>query len=221
MKIKDKYFYKTFFSLFLVVALQNVIVFSVNLADSIMIGAYSETAMSGVSLANQIQFLLQMFVNGAANGLVVISSQYWGKKQTEPIKKVFSAAFFAGDHIVMTLKFRQAAPGTNIHRPFHILGKVFMVIFPGGLRLIHIKFPLNKGIKFIVGKGLIFLRLYDPVYIGPHLALAAHITPAGLDAVTALNAKQRQGQIQFLYQGGNGRIAVAWQTAEGAVSLRR
>ena len=78
------------------VALQNIIVFSVNLADSMMLGAYSETAMSGVSLANQIQFLLQMFVNGAANGLVVISSQYWGKKQTEPIKKVFSAAFFAG-----------------------------------------------------------------------------------------------------------------------------
>lgn len=101
MKIKDKYFYKTFFSLYLVVALQNVIVFSVNLADSVMLGAYSEAAMSGVSLANQIQFLLQMLVNGAANGLVVISSQYWGKKQTEPIKKVFAAAFAAG--IIMSL----------------------------------------------------------------------------------------------------------------------
>ena len=96
MKIKDKYFYKTFFSLFGVVALQNIIVFSVNLADSIMLGDYNETAMSGVSLANQIQFLLQMFVNGAANGLVVIASQYWGKKQIEPIKKVFSVALLAG-----------------------------------------------------------------------------------------------------------------------------
>lgn len=101
MKIKDKYFYKTFFSLFFVVALQNIIVFSVNLADSIMLGSYSEIAMSGVSLANQIQFLLQMFVNGAANGLVVISSQYWGKKHIEPIKKVFSAAFWAG--VLMSL----------------------------------------------------------------------------------------------------------------------
>ena len=94
--LKDKYFYKTFFSLYLVVALQNIIVFSVNLADSIMLGTYSETAMSGVSLANQIQFLLHMFVNGAANGLVVIASQYWGKKHLEPIKKVFSAAFIMG-----------------------------------------------------------------------------------------------------------------------------
>lgn len=96
MKIKDKYFYKTFFSLFFVVALQNIIVFSVNLADSVMLGKYAEVSMSGVSLANQIQFLLQMFVNGAANGLVVISSQYWGKKQTAPIKKVLAVAFWAG-----------------------------------------------------------------------------------------------------------------------------
>ncbi len=96
MKIKDKYFYETFFSLFFVVALQNVIVFSVNLADSVMLGKYAEVSMSGVSLANQIQFLLQMFVNGTANGLVVISSQYWGKKQLEPIKKVLAVAFWAG-----------------------------------------------------------------------------------------------------------------------------
>lgn len=92
----DKYFYSTFFKLFSVVSMQSLIVFSVNLADSVMLGSYSETAMSGVSLANQIQFLLQMFVNGAANGLVVISSQYWGKKHLEPIKKVFSAAFMSG-----------------------------------------------------------------------------------------------------------------------------
>lgn len=103
MKIRDKYFYKTFFSLFFVVALQNIIVFSVNLADSIMLGSYSEIAMSGVSLANQIQFLLHMFVNGAANGLVVISSQYWGKKHIEPIKKVFAAAFWAGTLMSLVL----------------------------------------------------------------------------------------------------------------------
>ncbi len=94
--IKDKYFYKTFFSLFGVVSLQSLIVFGVNLADSIMIGSYSELAMSGVSLANQIQFLLHMFVNGAANGLVVIASQYWGKKNLQPVKRVAAVAFWAG-----------------------------------------------------------------------------------------------------------------------------
>lgn len=99
----DRYFYKTFFSLFAVVALQSLIVFSVNLADSIMLGSYSETAMSGVSLANQIQFLLQCLVNGVSNGLVVIASQYWGKQQTEPIRKVYAAALWSGVLISGTL----------------------------------------------------------------------------------------------------------------------
>ncbi|HHU84489.1 MAG TPA: MATE family efflux transporter [Clostridiales bacterium] len=90
----DKYFLKTYFTLFGVVCIQNLIVFGVNLADSVMLGRYSETAMSGVSLANQLQFLLQMLISGTANGLVVLASQYWGKKSLEPIKKIFSVAFY-------------------------------------------------------------------------------------------------------------------------------
>lgn len=79
-----------------VIILQNLLVYSVNLADNIMIGSYSETAMDGVSLANQIQFLLQMFAMGSANGMGVLASQYWGKKQTAPIKKIFSTACVFG-----------------------------------------------------------------------------------------------------------------------------
>ena len=52
--IKDKNFYKEFFSLYVLLVLQNVIILLVNLADNIMIGAYSETALSGVAAVNQI-----------------------------------------------------------------------------------------------------------------------------------------------------------------------
>ena len=89
---RDKYFYKTFFSLSSVIILQNLLTYSVNLADNIMIGKYSEVAMSGVSLANQVQFLLQMFAMGAANGVGVLAAQYWGKGDTKPIKKIFTSA---------------------------------------------------------------------------------------------------------------------------------
>ena len=89
---KDKYFYKTFFSLSSVIILQNLLTFGVNLADNIMIGRYAEVAMSGVSLANQVQFLLQMFAMGAANGVGVLAAQYWGKGDTKPIKKIFTSA---------------------------------------------------------------------------------------------------------------------------------
>ena len=63
MLTKDKSFYKSFFNLFKVLVLQNVIVLSVNLADNIMIGSYSETALSGVAAVNQLQFVFTCLVN--------------------------------------------------------------------------------------------------------------------------------------------------------------
>ena len=46
-------FYKSYFSMTLVIALQNLVVYSVSLADNVMLGGYSELALSGVALCNQ------------------------------------------------------------------------------------------------------------------------------------------------------------------------
>ncbi len=88
--VKDKPFYKAFFSMTAIIALQNLITFAVNLADNVMIGGYSQDALSGVAMVNQIQFLLQMVVGGIGNGITVLGAQYWGKKQIEPIRRVTS-----------------------------------------------------------------------------------------------------------------------------------
>ena len=88
--VRDKHFYRSFFSMTAVIALQNLITFAVNLADNVMIGGYSQDALSGVAMVNQIQFLLQMIVMGIGNGIVVLGAQYWGKKQVEPIRRVTS-----------------------------------------------------------------------------------------------------------------------------------
>ena len=66
---RDRDFYKSFFRLTSVIALQNIIVYAVNLADNIMLGSYGESAMSGVALVNQIQFLLQMVIVGVGEGV--------------------------------------------------------------------------------------------------------------------------------------------------------
>ena len=86
--VKDSRFYRSFFSLTGMIALQNVLTFSVNLADNVMLGAYSETALAGSALVNQIQFLLQMVVMGVGEGIVVLASQYWGKRETGPICRI-------------------------------------------------------------------------------------------------------------------------------------
>ena len=93
---KDKSFYQTFFKLFPMIVLQNVIVLSVNLADNIMIGRYSEVALSGVAAVNQIQFVFQQLTMGIGDALVVMASQYWGQGRTAQIKQLGKAALCVG-----------------------------------------------------------------------------------------------------------------------------
>lgn len=72
--------------------LEQVVVLSVNLADNVMIGAYSETALSGVAAVNQIQFVLQQIVYGISGGLIILASQYWGQHRSEPIRPLTAVA---------------------------------------------------------------------------------------------------------------------------------
>lgn len=94
--ICNKNFYRTFAVLTISLALQNLLTYSVNLADNIMLGVYSETALSGAALCNQFQFLLQMLVMGTGEGVVVLGSQYWGKKNLEPIPHIIGVALRFG-----------------------------------------------------------------------------------------------------------------------------
>ncbi|MBS4194282.1 MATE family efflux transporter [Lederbergia citri] len=88
--VREKSFYKTFFTLTVIIGLQNIITFGINLSDNLMIGGYSEYALSGVALANQIQFVLQMLVMGVGEGMVIMASRYWGAKNIVSIKKISS-----------------------------------------------------------------------------------------------------------------------------------
>ncbi len=100
---KDKSFYRTFWRLFFMIVLQNAIVLSVNLADNLMIGGYSETALSGVAAVNSLQFLFQQLTIGIGDALVTMGSQYWGQGRTAPIKQLGKAALCAGAFLGLLL----------------------------------------------------------------------------------------------------------------------
>ena len=90
---RDRSFYSTFFRMMLLLALQNIITYSVNIADNIMLGSYSQASLSGAAAVNQIQYILQQFtVAGVAEGLVVIASQHWGQNDTKSIQRLTGAA---------------------------------------------------------------------------------------------------------------------------------
>ncbi len=110
MENTNKKFYSGFFIMLFTIALQNVLVYGVNLADNIMLGRFSEVSMSGAGLVNQIQFLLQMLITGTGEGIIVIAARHWGEGDTASIKRVSSvgmrfALIFSGVMFVLALFF--------------------------------------------------------------------------------------------------------------------
>lgn len=101
--LHDKTFYRTFAILTLSLALQNLLTYSVNLADNIMLGRFSQDALSGASLCNQLQFFLQMLVQGVGEGVVVLGARYWGKKALKPIPDIIGAGLRFGVSIAAVL----------------------------------------------------------------------------------------------------------------------
>lgn len=93
---KDKTFYKTLFSMLLIVALQNVVTYSVNMIDNIMLGRLSQEALSGAATVNQVFFMVDQFALSIGNTLVAITSQYWGQKKVQPIRTLTGIALKLG-----------------------------------------------------------------------------------------------------------------------------
>lgn len=85
---KDKSFYTNLFFLALPIALQNLVTFSIGLADSVMVGSLGDAAVSGMYMGNQIQTLLQVFSGGIEGSILILAAQYWGKKDTESIRRI-------------------------------------------------------------------------------------------------------------------------------------
>lgn len=90
-KEKDN-FYRSLFRLVLPIVLQNLISTAVNSADVVMVGFVGQDALSAVSLANQLQFILNLVYCGITSGATIMASQYWGKKDTRAIEIIMGIA---------------------------------------------------------------------------------------------------------------------------------
>ncbi|MBQ4370323.1 MAG: MATE family efflux transporter [Oscillospiraceae bacterium] len=138
--VKDKRFYKSFFSLMAVIALQQLLTFSVNMADNIMLGMYKETALSGASLVNQIQYMLQMLTTGVATGVVILGSQYWGEGNTAVIRRILALAVKMGA----------------------LVGLVFTL---AGALIPRQVLSLLTNKQEVIAEGVIYMRRIAPTYI--------------------------------------------------------
>ena len=84
--ILEPHFFAVLAGLALPIALQDLIKFSLSLADNMMVGSLSEAALGAVTLASQPFFIFSMLSFGIASGGGVLVAQYYGKHDAESIQ---------------------------------------------------------------------------------------------------------------------------------------
>lgn len=92
MSVDKREFNRKVFALVLPMALQNLINVGVSATDVLMLGRVGEATLSGCSLGGQVMFVMSLFLFGTTSGASVLTSQYWGKKDTESIEKILAIA---------------------------------------------------------------------------------------------------------------------------------
>jgi putative MATE family efflux protein len=88
-------FYRTLVRLALPIGLQNLIAFTVNFADNLMVGRLGDLAVSGVFIGNQIHSMVQFITSGVGATLVILATQYWGKQDVKSIRSLTALSLWA------------------------------------------------------------------------------------------------------------------------------
>jgi len=90
--VKDKEFFKTMVRLSLPTAFRSLLSLLVLTVDNVMVSHFSAQTLAPVSQANSVSTFVTAALTGMAGGAVVLISQYWGKRDTRAVKKVFAVA---------------------------------------------------------------------------------------------------------------------------------
>ncbi|NCC68057.1 MAG: MATE family efflux transporter [Clostridia bacterium] len=91
---QERGFYKRVWALALPIVLQNLIMTSLGIVDTFMVGILGEEQMAGVTVANTPIFIIQLVIFGLQSGSAVLISQYWGKKDSDAVSRVIGIGFF-------------------------------------------------------------------------------------------------------------------------------
>ncbi|HET9908383.1 MAG TPA: MATE family efflux transporter [Anaerolineales bacterium] len=104
---RDKDFFRAMLTIAVPVSFQQLITAGLNMIDVLMVGQLGETAVAALGLANQIFFLLILFLFGVTSGMSIFTAQFWGKGDTEQIHHILGICLIVA--VSVSLLFSLAA----------------------------------------------------------------------------------------------------------------
>lgn len=124
IEAKNKVVIKELMTIAFPVALQNLMLALVGASDALMLGRFSQNAVAAVSLANQVSFIMNLFIASIVGGCSVLITQYYGKKDYDTVKKfmgmgiklcvIVSLVFFVGAFFFPEILMRIYTPDREL-----------------------------------------------------------------------------------------------------------
>ncbi|MBQ4395993.1 MAG: MATE family efflux transporter [Clostridia bacterium] len=142
-------FYRKLFSMVLPLALQNLMSAIVSASDAVMLGFLNQDSLSAVSLATQVQFVLNLFFVALTIGTTILAAQYWGKGDIAAVEKTLGIA--TRFSLLISFVFFTAALGCP---------SLLMRIFTNEAALIALGIPYLRIVSFsylLMGFSQIYL----------------------------------------------------------------
>ena len=94
--MKDKHFYRRVLAVALPMMIQNGITNFVQMLDNLMVGQVGTIPMSGVAIVNQLLFVFNLCIFGAASGAGIFTAQFRGREDHEGIRHTFRFKILVG-----------------------------------------------------------------------------------------------------------------------------
>lgn len=149
MESEKRIFYRKLWGLVFPIAIQNLMTALVSASDAFMLGFVSQTSLSAVSLATQIQFVHNLFMLALTIGATTLATQYWGKGDTDSVEEI----------LAIVLKISMAVSVVFFIAAMFFSG-FLMRIFTNDIRLIQAGIPYLR----IVSVSYLFMG-FSQIYL--------------------------------------------------------
>lgn len=137
---RDPELWKMLICIGMPIAVQNLLTSLTQMMDTIMLGELGDIPLTASSLANQFFFIFSLFIFGMCGGGSILTAQYWGKKELEPIKTIM-AMVLRGVMMVA------------------VVAMVGIYLFPAQVMGIY------TSDVVVIEEGVKYLRIVAPIYV--------------------------------------------------------
>ena len=183
--------------------IEQLLAYTVGLADSLMVAQVGEAAVSAVSLVDSVSVLLLNAFSSLAAGGAIVAGQYLGRRETEKASRsaqqllllmgelslVVTAGLYLLRPFVLDVVFGSIAPDVHAHANTYYLivqaSNFFLAVYSAGAALLRVMGNAAASMKVSMVMNLINVAGNALLIFGFHMGVAGVAIPTLISRIAA------------------------------------